>query len=334
MNEQTTALITADNEKIKYALTHPDALAILLDEVKTHVEAFKGSTATATSRKQIASFAYKIAQTKTAVDSVGKNEIATIKTEVKKYDNARKTARETLDGYRDQVREPLTKWEAEQAKAKTAIDSMVEVSAKIYDDIKEVDAIIGRLELVDVSKYPEDMQARAEKIRFESLELMKDAKETLEKAQAEREELERLRIAEARRVETDRLAKVEAEQKEEARIEAEAKVNREIEDANRRAEQAEADKRDAEERERQSVANAKAEAKRREEMKEQQRIQLEADQRRADDKRIQDATHRATVQGESFHALVATITTIGRNDAIAIIRAITDGKINHVTINF
>lgn len=98
-----------------------------------------GSVDTAKGRKEIASLAYKVAQTKTYIDTVGKDLVAEMKELPKAIDASRKVFRERLDALRDELRAPLDAWEAEQerierekAEAKAAEEAR---AARIAADI-------------------------------------------------------------------------------------------------------------------------------------------------------------------------------------------------------
>jgi hypothetical protein len=341
MKETSTALITADNEKIKFALTHPDALTTLLAEVKTRVDTFDGTTDTAKGRKEIASLAYKIAQTRVAIDKIGKNEIAVVKAEVEKYDGARKVAKDTLTGYQSDVRAPLDKWEDLRAKAKDSIVKMVDLAMSCaLIGVRDIQASIKRLEEADVERYPEEMREEATSCVKDCLEKANEFLAQKQKANEDERELERLRKVEQDQKAKDEQARIIAEATETARLDA----LREIKAAESKAAQAEQDKLDAiaDAKERAELAEAKriddiAQAEIALEQKvENERLQKLAEKQRQREERnarIRNTNHRASIQFEALQALHAA-TPIAVDLAVEVIRAITDGKINHVTINF
>ena len=86
----------------------------LLAEIRKEAVSLVPNVDTAAGRKEIASQAYKVARSKTAIDDAGKMLVADLKKQTGEIDAARKKARDTLDALRDEVRQPLTDWEAEQ----------------------------------------------------------------------------------------------------------------------------------------------------------------------------------------------------------------------------
>lgn len=73
-------------------------------------------------RKSIASMAYRVAQSKTYIESHGKELAAELKELPKIVDSNRKYAKDFLDALRDRIRKPLDDWEAEQAAIKLKAD--------------------------------------------------------------------------------------------------------------------------------------------------------------------------------------------------------------------
>jgi len=95
-----------------------DGLDPLLLAIEKEVATFVPSVETAADRKEIASMAYKVSQSKTYIDAAGKSLVDDIKKQAKVIDTARKKSRDRLDELRDQVRKPLNDWEAEEARKK------------------------------------------------------------------------------------------------------------------------------------------------------------------------------------------------------------------------
>jgi flagellar motility protein MotE (MotC chaperone) len=58
--------------------------------------------------------AHKVARSKTYIDNAGKDLVAELKALPKQIDESRRVVRERLDALKDEVRRPLTEWEAEQ----------------------------------------------------------------------------------------------------------------------------------------------------------------------------------------------------------------------------
>ena len=100
--EQTNALaVFADGDKIDP----------ILKAIREKATAFVPDLTTAKGRKEIASMAHKVAQSKTYLDGIGKALVDQYKEIPKKIDANRKLIRDELDKLKDEVRGPLTAWE-------------------------------------------------------------------------------------------------------------------------------------------------------------------------------------------------------------------------------
>ena len=84
-------------------------------------------------RKRCKSQAAKVAKTKTAIDKVGKKLSDELNADAKKVVAKRKIFRDELDKIRDDVREPVTEWEAKQA----AIAAKIKYNQdKLHEQVK------------------------------------------------------------------------------------------------------------------------------------------------------------------------------------------------------
>lgn len=108
-------LIVIQPENALSVFSETGKLDPLLDSIAKEVRAFIPDVSTVSGRKEIASMAYKVAQSKTYLDSIGKNLVDEYKEIPKKIDANRKAVRDFLDNLRDEVRKPLNDYEAEQA---------------------------------------------------------------------------------------------------------------------------------------------------------------------------------------------------------------------------
>lgn len=105
-----------DNEaKPLEFFTNPDSVQTVIAALSKAVLAIPQDLSTDKGRKAIASTAYRVAQTKTYLDELGKEEVARLKALPAKVDAGRRELREGLDALRDAVRKPLTEWEALRA---------------------------------------------------------------------------------------------------------------------------------------------------------------------------------------------------------------------------
>lgn len=171
----------------------------ILKKVSDDARSFVPNTSTDKGRKEIASMAYKVAQTKTYLDKIGKELVDEYKEIPKKIDASRKAARDFLDQLKEEVRKPLTDWEADQARIKeeeearqTAIENQ-----RVIDADYEIALILMERDF----KSREEAEAERERLRLEH-------EENIRKQAAEQARLESERKAESDRLkaESDRLS--------------------------------------------------------------------------------------------------------------------------------
>jgi len=287
MSAENTQLVAINNERIQLALVDAEARQSLLDEVRERVDGYSCDVTTAAGRKIIASIAYKVAQTKTTIDAVGKDLVADAKAKIKVVDEARKEIRDTLDGLRDSVREPLTKYEQRIEDEKRIIADW-ESTQRLTDktEIEEALLLLGNCDsgVFDVSLQPYAEQVKAAAIATLQANLAKaqEAEAEAKRIEEERAELDRLRKAEADRKAAEERAELQRKAAERATAEAAAAAQRAIDDANRKAQEAE-----------QRAAMAEAQAKARAEDERQQQAAQEA-------KRAADQAHRNNIMRAAY----------------------------------
>ncbi len=136
------------NEEVEYALIEVKKLDVavvfsergmteILEKIETKAKELEPDLSTDAGRKEIASMAYKVARSKTLLDDLGKGIIADWKEKVDNINKHRKTARDFLDILKEEVRKPLTDWEAEQDRIK---------AEKIRLEQKRVEGIRKKIE--------------------------------------------------------------------------------------------------------------------------------------------------------------------------------------------
>jgi colicin import membrane protein len=96
--------------------------------IEAEVSAEVPDTTTGKGRKAIASNAYKVSQSKTLIDKMGKTLTDSLNAQLKPINAERKLARDGLDELKDKIRQPLTIWEAGEARIKA--DAKAEEEAK------------------------------------------------------------------------------------------------------------------------------------------------------------------------------------------------------------
>lgn len=317
----------------------------ILAIVRAKIDAFKTNipdATTASGRKEIASFAFKIAKSKTAIEEVGAAIAKDAKDIPKRIDANRKRFKDTLDAWRDEVRQPVTDWEAAEEDRINAIKSdLAELQGTIDDPdwpSRTAEVLGDRLkeierDFADVSeaRFGEYAGAATE-LKAKAIEVLNGRVTAAEKREAEAAELERLRAEAAERERKDREAEIARNAAENAKREAEAKAEAERLAAQKReddlkaaAAKAEEDKRLAEER----AINAAREAKEAAEREAKARQEQEEVDRR---KREADTAHKKRINRVAIEALVAV--GVGEETAKTVIKMIATGKVPNVTISY
>lgn len=317
-------LVVIEKKNAMAVFTNNDQLDPLIEAIEKEARSLVPDVTTKKGRDAIASMAHKVARSKTYIDNAGKDLVAELKALPKQIDESRRVVRERLDALKDEVRRPLTEWEAEQERIK-AEEAMLALHVEALAMNEDFDRqLAARIEsdhemallMNDAfDREQADKAAEAERQRIAHEEEIKRlaaaaaAREVEQRAQREREEAahrEAVLKAQAEQAERDRIA---AEQK------AEADKQAAIE-AERRKAQEEADRirREAEQREHARLAEEK---------------------RKADDqaRREADVKHRKAVGTEIVKALLAN-TSLTRDQAIEVLTAIKDGNIPHTGISY
>lgn len=236
MNE----LITIEQPKALAVFTTPDGLKPILDEIANTARALVPDVTTAKGRKEIASVAYKIAQSKTYIDGVGKDLVAEMKELPKKVDASRKEAREFLDALKDEIRAPLDAWETEQARIEEEKQAAERAEALAKQIALDHEMALLMNDAHDRKK--EDEARRAEQDRIEAEKLAAEqakAREEQIRQQAEqkaKEDAERQILEAKKQAARAEMEKIEAEQRAERAVEQE-RQRVAAEEAARRAEE-------------------------------------------------------------------------------------------------
>lgn len=326
------------------------------EAIKEETDKLVPDLTTEKGRKEIASLAFKVTKTKTAIDAAGKLLKEEAQATVTKVDAARREIRLKLEALFEEVRQPLTEWEAAETarvdNCKATIKHIEECGRGFIGGQPQPYIILLREleEKVVIDASFREFEVEANRARDAALDRIRDAMERERQAEADRAELERLRAEAAEREAT---ARAEAE----AKAAAEA-AQRAQEEAVARAERAAAEEKariQAAAKAAEDAARIAAEAKANEERQAQQRAHdeaLAAEKRRADEAdaarkaeadraaaekaaaeaRAADVAHRGKIMGAAKQAIMGH--GVGEATAEAIILAIAAGDVPAVTIRF
>ncbi|CAK7037472.1 cell envelope biogenesis protein TolA [Providencia sp.] len=300
-----------------------DSVEDIIRKVEQEVNSFIPDVSTAKGRKEIASLAYKVAQSKTYLDGLGKDLVAELKEIPKLIDANRRTVRERFDTLRDKVRQPLTEWEAEQER----IEAEKQMLAW-HEEALEMNAAFDKA-------LAERIESDHEIALLMNEKFDRDLAET--KAEAERQHIAH---EEELKKQAAEQARLEAEQKAQQEIEAAAQREREAKEAAERAERekqeaiqrAEQEAKEAQERA-EREKQAAIEAERKKALKaEQARLAEEERKRQEDAKRQEDKEHRRKYNQETLQALVSN----GFDEKLAteFIKLVASNQIPHMTMNY
>lgn len=317
-------LVVIEKKNAMAVFTNNDQLDPLIEAIEKEARSLVPDVTTKKGRDAIASMAHKVARSKTYIDNAGKDLVAELKALPKQIDESRRVVRERLDALKDEVRRPLTEWEAEQEriKAEEAMNALhaeaLEMNIKFDQELAakfEADHEMALLMNDAFDREQADKAAEAERQRIAHEEEIKRlaaaaaAREVEQRAQREREEA----------AHREAVLKAQAEQAERDRIEAMQK--------------AEADKQAAIEAERRKAQEEADRIRREAEQREQARLAEE--KRKADEqaRREADVKHRKAVGVEVVKALMAN-TSLTRDQAIEVLTAVKDGRIPHTGISY
>ncbi|MGO3843479.1 MAG: hypothetical protein ACTJHY_12655 [Alcaligenes pakistanensis] len=298
-----------------------------IERIRQEVTGHEPDLKTKKGRDAIASRAFKVRKIKTALDSLGKEQVDRLKEIPKLIDAERKRMREELDALADEVRKPLTDWEEAEANRiamhRNGLESMASQAREVGD--LNSDALRLRIESVEaevIGESWEEFEAEAHRVKAKALEILNTALAERQKHEVEQAELADLRRKQAEQEQKDREAEIARQAAEKARADAEAKAQAERDAAAKREADAKAaqvkaeqDAKDAAERQRRaeeqaeaerlaSVARAEqaAEAARQAEIKRQ--ADAKADEEAAQRRREADIAHKASINNAALAAFI------------------------------
>ncbi|EPR5073772.1 TPA: hypothetical protein OUG18_000084 [Klebsiella pneumoniae] len=316
-------LVVIEKKNAMAVFTNNDQLDPLIEAIEKEARSLVPDVTTKKGRDAIASMARKVARSKTYIDNAGKDLVAELKALPKQIDESRRVVRERLDALKDEVRRPLTEWEAEQERIK-AEEAMNALHAEALAMNEEFDR---------------QLAARIESDHEMAL-LMNDA---FDREQAEKKaEAERQRIAREEEIKrlAEEKAKREAAEQAQREIDAAAAREREAILAKERAEREQREAAERAEREKQAAI----EAERRKAQEEADRIRREAEQREQvrlaeekrkaeeESRRAADVEHRRGINTAAVQALINQ--GIPHEWAKACIIAVALGKVPATTIKY
>ena len=313
-------------EKALEVFSTANGIDPFLKAIRDEVDVFIPDVSNKKGRDEIASIAYKISRSKSAIDDIGKNLVADLKELPKKIDAERKRVRDLLDTWRDEVRKPLTDWEeAEKVRVENHKQFIVNIESYANQsqdcDSEAIAKLISELEETAIDQALEEFQTQAIKAKESTINFLRNKFEEKKKYEDEQKELARLRaeLLEKQRIEREELIAKEAAEKA-AKAERDAAERRELE-FKLFAEKAEREKLEAIQREKQAV--------------EAERKRVADENKRIEDERIareRSAKHKKAIRAEAIKSFVAN--GLAQEQAEIALRAIENKLIPNVAIHF
>lgn len=321
---EVTDLVVIEKQNAMAVFTTKEQLDPIIEAIEKEARSLVPDVSTRKGRDAIASMAHKVARSKTYIDNAGKDLVAELKALPKQIDESRRIVRERLDALKDEVRRPLTEWEAEQEriKAEEAMNALhaeaLEMNIKFDQELAakfEADHEMALLMNRDFDRDREEQRRLAEQAQREHEERIKQ--EAAEQALRDAEAKHKAEIEAAARREAEEKARAELAERQ--RIEAEQRAAREKQEAEARGQREKAAAVEAE-----RLKARQAEEKR---LAEEKRIADEQAKREADVK------HRKTV-GTSIVNALTSHTSLTREQAIEVLTALKDDLIPCAKIHY
>ena len=228
--------ISADNAPTIFVA---GGLSRFIDAVKDEVCAEVPDLKTRKGRERIASLSATVSKRKASVEKPGRDYLRHIKTLPKVVEDELREFVTVMNALRDQVRQPLTDWEAaEQARKGRHVDA-VQAIADFALELSGVNAavlqeIIASVEAVKMGEHWEEFEAEAARTKDQVLEKLRATLAARQQYEAEQAELVRLRAAAEAQAQRDRDAEIAQVAAEQAQLQAEQKAQAERDAAARR----------------------------------------------------------------------------------------------------
>ncbi|MEQ5315712.1 cell envelope biogenesis protein TolA [Providencia vermicola] len=316
-------LVVIEKSKALDVFKSSNSVEDIISKIESEVNSFVNDVNTDKGRKEIKSLAYRVAQSKTYLDGLGKDLVAELKEIPKLIDANRKTVRDRLDALRDKVRQPLTEWEAEQDRIKAEQQMLA-----WHEEALEMNAAFDKALAERIESDHEIALLMNEKFDRD----LTEAKAESERQRIAHEEELKKQAAEQARLEVEQKAQQEIEaaaQREREAIEAQERAEREKQEAIQRAEQEAKEAQVRAEREKQAAIEA--ERKKQADI-EAARLAEEECKRQEDARRQADKKHQKEINNQAMQDLIDA--GIPEECAKSCIIAIAKNLVSNVKIHY
>nr|MBP6793362.1 hypothetical protein [Aeromonas sp.] len=190
--------------------TEGQGIAELLADIRQKATSLVPDITTAKGRKEVASIAHAVARTKTYLDGLGKEQTDKFKEIPKRIDANRKQIRDTLDALKDEVRAPLTQYEAAEEARVAALQSRLArlnelgSSASIEIAAADLQVMLNEVEQNALDDTWQGLLPQATVSKALAAKRLGEALAARQKYEAEQAELEQLRQKQAEQDRIDR----------------------------------------------------------------------------------------------------------------------------------
>ncbi|QLZ60968.1 hypothetical protein HV079_18245 [Citrobacter freundii] len=323
MSEVTDLTVIEIKPEQAPALYTSGGLAGYLEQIREMAKEVPDVT-TKKGRDRIGSLARMVGSSKTAIEKPGREYLKRLKEAVKPAEEELRIFTRECDAIRDDILKPREEWEAEQEriKAEEAARIKADEDRKKFESDHEIALLMNDA----FDRELAEKKAEAERQRIAHEEELK--RQAAEQAKREAEEKAAAELAAAKKREEDAIAA-----KTQAELLAKQAKERAEQEAKDAAAKAEAEKKAAIEAEQRKAQEEADRIKREAEAKEAARL---AEEKRISDekaKREADVKHRKAVGTEIVNALTAN-TSISRDQAIEVLKALMDGLVPRTQINY
>jgi hypothetical protein len=325
------------SDALAAAFADPELVDKVLERIEAEVKSFAPDLSTAKGRAAIKSLAFKVTQSKTAFDAIGKELNAGRRADIALVDSERRKIRERLDALRDYAKAPLDEWQAAEDKILADLEAKMaslDLRVDMFASTDDIRAELDRLDHMVIGGNWGKFESAGRMKRSEGLGQLNGFFTTAQKREDDALELARLRKEAQERAEADAKRRQEHEAGERKEQQAKAKREREEQAAIDRKEAAERATKQAEEKAKAADKRHErelAEAKQREKVAaDNERRRIEAEQRKdreAEEKRAANTRRRNKVKAD----IANSIAKIKKED---IPQALLDGLVAHCAVRF
>ncbi|MEH6566216.1 MAG: hypothetical protein V7756_12880 [Halopseudomonas sp.] len=214
--------ISEDNAPQIYV---PDGLKPFIERVRSEVTGEVPDLSTKKGRDRVASLAAKVSKSKVAVEKPGRDYLKRLKDQPRIVEAELREFVNSMDALRDEVRKPLTDWEAKEAARVADFEERInelKLFAVVSDELSAagIQVQISNLQAIDISESWQEFEAEAHRVKAASLEALQQLLTKRQAHEAQQAELERLREEQAAQAQREREAQLVREAEERARAEA------------------------------------------------------------------------------------------------------------------